>query len=86
MELLRVHWEAVRLAGKACELTDRKEARFLGTLDAAYAETGQFAEAIATANKARDLALSAGQTDLADAARWRLQEYESGRAFREISP
>lgn len=78
--------EAVRLAEKGCELTGRKQARFLGTLDAAYAESGRFPDAIATAKKARELALSAGEMDLAKAALRRLHEYEAGRPFREIPP
>ncbi|HNW08922.1 MAG: tetratricopeptide repeat protein [Verrucomicrobia bacterium] len=78
--------EAVRLAEKACELAGRKQARFLGTLDAAYAESGRFAEAIATAKKAREQALAAGEKDLAAAALQRQHEYEAGRPFREIVP
>jgi len=78
--------ESVRLAEKACELAGRKQARFLGTLDAAYAESGRFAEAIATAKKAREQALAAGEKDLAAAALQRQHEYEAGRPFREIVP
>jgi len=36
--------EAVTLAERACALTQRHEARYLGTLDAAYAEAGRFSE------------------------------------------
>jgi protein O-mannosyl-transferase len=78
--------EAVRMAEKACELTARKEARFLGTLDAAYAEAGRFTEALTTAKRARELALAAGQQDLAEAALRRLEGYETGRAWRETLP
>ena len=39
---LRDGAEAVRLAERACRLSGGKEARFWGTLDAAYAEAGRF--------------------------------------------
>jgi Flp pilus assembly protein TadD len=79
---LRDGAEAVRLAERACELSDGKEARFWGTLDAAYAEAGRFADAISTAIKARDLALVAGQTDIAQRAEQRLALYRSGKPYR----
>jgi tetratricopeptide (TPR) repeat protein len=75
--------EAVRLAEHACDLTQRKEARFLGTLDACYAEVGRFSDAIATAERTRDLALSAGQKPLAEAAEARIKLYQSGQPFRQ---
>ncbi len=73
--------EAVRLAERACSLDGGKEPRFLGTLDAAYAEAGRFTEAIATAQKARDLALSLGRKDVADAVDKRLELYRSGQPY-----
>jgi tetratricopeptide (TPR) repeat protein len=69
--------EAVRLAQRACALTGGREARFLGTLDTAYAAAGRLEDAIRTAEKARDLALAAGQKDLADAAETRLASYRN---------
>jgi len=39
---LRNGAQAVDLAERACKLTNFKEARFLGTLDASYAEAGRF--------------------------------------------
>jgi tetratricopeptide (TPR) repeat protein len=80
---LRNGAEAVRLAERACELTARKEARFLGTLDAAYAEAGSFAEACRTAEQARQLALASNANDLAGAAERRLELYRAGKAFRQ---
>ena len=58
-------------------------ARYLGTLDAAYAGTGRFAEAILTARRARELALAAGDQEIAAAAARRLALYEAGRPYRE---
>lgn len=74
--------EAVQLAQKANDLAGGKEARYLGTLDAALAETGRFDEAIATAEKARALALVAGEKDLASAAQERCDLYKNKQPFR----
>ena len=74
------------MAPKACELTARKEAKFLGTLDAVYAEAGRFPEAVAASRRTRELALATGQQDLAEAALRRLEGYETGRAWREALP
>ncbi len=80
---LRNGEEAVRLARKACELANYKEARFLGALDAAYAETGRFDEAISTAEITRKLALEKGQNELAQAAEERMKLYRSKQPFRQ---
>jgi hypothetical protein len=55
---------AVRLAKRACELTNYKQTICVGTLAAAYAEAGQFDDAIVTAQKACDLATQHGEKDL----------------------
>jgi tetratricopeptide (TPR) repeat protein len=75
--------EAVELAERACKLTNYKEARFLGTLDAAYAEAGQFPEAIKTAERAKNLALTANDKSIADLADERLKLYRSGVPFHQ---
>ena len=75
--------EAIRFADRACELTQRREAVLLGTLAAAYAEAGRFREATETAEKARDLALSAGQKDAAENNRKLLEYYRAGRPYHE---
>jgi protein O-mannosyl-transferase len=46
--------EAVKMAERACALTENKDPAKLKTLAAAYAETGQFEEAIRTIKKAID--------------------------------
>jgi tetratricopeptide (TPR) repeat protein len=74
--------EAVRLAAEACRLSGGRIARFWGTLDAAYAEAGRFEEAAATAAKTRELALAAGQPDIAKAAAERLALYRARQPFR----
>ena len=74
--------EAVKLARQACELTGNKRADFLSTLAAAYAESGQFPEAIATAQIARDAAAAAGEKDTGAQAVELLKTFQSGRPFR----
>jgi tetratricopeptide (TPR) repeat protein len=76
--------EAVSLAERACKLTEEKEPLFLGTKAAAYAEAGRFAEAIAAAEKARDLATAAGLKEVAEKNRELLELYRSGKAYHEV--
>ena len=73
---------AVTLAERACELTDNRVAGYLDTLAAAYAAAGRFNEAIATAQKAIELARSAGQTQIVNEIETRLELYRAGRAYR----
>ena len=75
--------EAVRFAEHACRLTQYKEATQLGTLAAAYAEAGRFAEAVATAEKARDRATAAGNTRFAGINQQLLTLYRAGRPYHE---
>jgi tetratricopeptide (TPR) repeat protein len=75
--------EAVQLAERACGLSGYREARFLGTLDAAYANAGRLTEAITVAEEAQKLALAAGDQAIADAAAQRLEQYHAGRPYRE---
>jgi len=82
IESVRNGTEAVTLGERACELTGGKEARFFGTLDAAYAEAGRFDDAIKTATKARELALASGQKEIAARAEQRLQFYRNHKPWR----
>jgi tetratricopeptide (TPR) repeat protein len=75
--------EAVRLARRASQLSGGKVARFWGTLDAAYAEAGRFADAVNTAEKARELSLKAGERDVAQAAERRLILYRKHQPYHE---
>jgi hypothetical protein len=58
--------EAVRLAERACKLTQYRKPTLLGTLAFTYAKAGRLDEAVATAGKGRDLALANGQNELAE--------------------
>jgi tetratricopeptide (TPR) repeat protein len=80
---LRDGAKAVELAERACKLTNFKEARFLGTLDAAYAEAGRFPEAITTAEQAKSLAQAEGDKAIANLADERLKLYRAGLPFRQ---
>jgi tetratricopeptide (TPR) repeat protein len=80
-EKLRDIKEAVRLAEDACRLSGGREPRFFGTLDAAYAAAGRFDEAITTANRVRELAMAAGQQQIAQKAEERLALYRAGKAY-----
>jgi tetratricopeptide (TPR) repeat protein len=75
--------EAVRLAQKACELTQSQHPAMLTTLAAAYAEAGRFAEALQAAQKARDLALASDQKEAAEKAGELLKLCQSGQPFRQ---
>jgi tetratricopeptide (TPR) repeat protein len=55
--------EAVRLAERACELTDRRVPAFLDTLAAAYAEAGDFSRGVAAGEEALRRAQAIGDTD-----------------------
>jgi protein O-mannosyl-transferase len=80
---LRNGVEAVELASRACALTRTNQALKIGTLAAACAEAGRFDEAVAWAQKAREIALAHGQTNVA-AHNLTLQNlYQSHQAFHE---
>jgi hypothetical protein len=80
---LRNGEEAVRLAERACDATRQKDPRLLGTLAAAYAEAGLFQDAIKTAQNTHDLALPAGEREIANAAHERVTLYESAKPYRQ---
>jgi tetratricopeptide (TPR) repeat protein len=83
---LRNGAEAVRLAERACELTHYGQPLFIGTLAAAYAESGRFPEAVTTAEKAEQLATSAGLTAVAAKNRQLLELYRAGKPYHEPAP
>jgi Flp pilus assembly protein TadD len=75
--------EAVRLAQRACELTQYRQPLLVGTLAAAYAEEGRFEAARSAAQKAITLAEAAGQSELAARNRELLHLYEAGKPCRQ---
>jgi Flp pilus assembly protein TadD len=78
--------EAVREALKACDLTHDQQPLFLGTLAAAYAEAGDFANAIETATQARDLAKSHNLDAVAEKNLELLRLYEARQPYHEAAP
>jgi protein O-mannosyl-transferase len=72
--------EAVALASRACELTHYESPVPLATLATAYAEAGQFAEAVAYAERARDLAGN-GQPALTQQLKAMLDTFRANRAY-----
>jgi tetratricopeptide (TPR) repeat protein len=82
-DALRNGTEAMTLAEQANELTSGSDTHVLDTLAAAYAETGQFPQALATANRALTLAVDRGNTTLAEAIRYRISLYTASMPFRK---
>ncbi|MHC4738210.1 MAG: tetratricopeptide repeat protein [Planctomycetota bacterium] len=78
--------QALKLAERACKLTNYNRPDFLDTLAAAYAETGRFEKAVDTAQKALKLALSSGQAKLAEKIKNSLSLYKAGKPYAEPLP
>ena len=78
--------EAVQFAEKACALTQFKQARLTGTLAAAYAEAGRFAEAVDVGRKTVQLASESGDQQTAAMANQLLELYLSKRPFHQPVP
>jgi 4-amino-4-deoxy-L-arabinose transferase-like glycosyltransferase len=75
--------EAVRLAERACVLTERRVPALLDTLAAAYAEAGDFPRAISTAEEALNRARSTGDTDAAKLSESILVPLRENLPYRE---
>ena len=82
-ENLRDPAQALTLAQKACELTKYKQPTLLDTLAVAYAAKGDFPKAIETAQKAIDLAASAGNKNLTEQIQKRLTLYNNNQPYTE---
>lgn len=74
---------AVLLAKQVCQLTDFKQAAYVATLAAAYAEAGQFDAAVLTAQKTCDLAAKSGDPELLKLNQERLDLYRSHQPYHE---
>jgi Flp pilus assembly protein TadD len=75
--------EAVSLAKKACNLTKDAQPAMLFTLAAACAENGEFAEAIAAAQKAHLLAENSGQTNVVSKSDAALKQFQATQPLRD---
>jgi tetratricopeptide (TPR) repeat protein len=76
---------AVELAEQVDRLSGGRDPIILGTLAAAYAEAGRYAEAVGTAQHALELALAQNDAVLADAIRTQIKFYQAGSPFRDTS-
>jgi tetratricopeptide (TPR) repeat protein len=74
--------KAVEYARKACELTGWKEAVYLDTLASAYAESGDFKQAVKWQKKALESSEKFPEKER-DEMRARLKLYEQGKPYRE---
>jgi tetratricopeptide (TPR) repeat protein len=77
--------QAVEMAGRACALTGRQQPAMLLTLAAAYAETGRFSEAMAAAEKGRDVAKANGNKTLEEKAALMRDVLATRQPYRESS-
>ncbi len=77
---LRNGAEAVELATRACELTGYQNPTPLATLAAAYAETGQFREAVSLAEQAQ-ARLGGGNDAMAARLQAMLEAFRAGRTY-----
>ncbi len=83
---LRDGARAVELAQRANQISGGNHPTFLQTLAAAYAESGRFAEADETAERALSLATAQGNYPLAEAIRSGRNLYQAGMPMRDSSP
>jgi len=74
--------KAVKLAEKLCKLTDYQQPLALDALSAAYAEKGNFDQAVETAQKALELALQLGPEEHVIGLKKRLKLYQAGQPYR----
>ncbi|MGO9476956.1 MAG: tetratricopeptide repeat protein, partial [Limisphaerales bacterium] len=82
---LRDGVQAVQYAGRACELTHYGATPLVSTLAAAYAEAGQYDEAIAMAQKACALATASGRPELLKRSQEMLELYRAHQPYHEAA-
>ncbi len=75
--------EALRLARHSCKITDYKDGSSLHALGAAYAETGNFVEALQVEQQALLLALANDNVSMEKDIRRAIELYNSQAPFRE---
>ena len=83
-EGLRDPEQAIRLALRACELTDFQKSELLDTLAVAYAAAGEFEKAVGNAEKAVELASSSGNEKITDEVKKHLELFKKGESYREV--
>jgi len=78
--------KAVALAREAIQLSSDADPNFFRTLAAAYAESGRFSEAVATAEQAMQVATAQGKSGLANILEKELILYRAHSPVRETEP
>jgi protein O-mannosyl-transferase len=86
VDSLRSGKKAVEIALRASDASGGKDPNALDTLAAAYAEAGQFDEAVQTARKAIDTAQKNPWTFPVGDMQMRLKLYEERKPFRQVLP
>jgi tetratricopeptide (TPR) repeat protein len=75
--------KAVKLARQAVQLSNGLSPQIVDTLAAAYAEAGQFPEAVQTARRALELSAAQNNQALAEVIRSQLKLFEAGSPYHE---
>ena len=75
--------EAVRIALKACTLTNYKSLELMDTLAVSYAASGEFSKAVTLTEQALQLADSAGRNEAKTKLQKRLELFKSGQPYFE---
>jgi tetratricopeptide (TPR) repeat protein len=75
--------EGIRFAQRACELTNYRNPTMIGTLAAAYAEAGQFEEAVKTGERAVAVAEQLGMTETAKINQELIERYQMRKRYVE---
>jgi tetratricopeptide (TPR) repeat protein len=81
--LVRDGAKALALAERAVSLTNHRESRTMATFAAAFAEIDRFPDAVATAERAAELAQAEGNSAFADFIRGQADLYRSHVPFRD---
>ena len=76
--------KALEYALRACELTEYSQANFVDTLAVAYAANGQYSQAVENAQKALNMAVSAGRKNLVDEINKRLELYKVQQPYYDL--
>ena len=78
--------KAVELAKKAVDLSNTEDPKFLRALAAAYAEAGQFSEAIEVAQRGITIATSQSNLEIAHLLQGDIALYQIGLPLRQTLP
>ena len=75
--------KAVELSRQVVQADGARNPQYVATMAAAYAEAGQFPEAIAIAERAKSMATTQGKNDLVEGLENQIQFYKAGSPIRD---